>query len=745
MVTLADSLLSSTARSLALRKRPDLTHRKHRYQGQVYWVVKEPVGLNYFRFQEEEFFILQQLDGQISLDELKDRFEVEFPPQKITVEELQQFIGTLHRSGLVVANVPGQGWQLKKRRDERRRKELISAAANILSLRFKGIDPNRLLTWMHRWLWWLFSWPAVTAWCILAVSAGLLVAVQFDVFQSKLPSFHQFFTLENAMWLAVAMGATKIVHEFGHGLTCKHFGGECHEMGVMLLVLTPCLYCNVSDSWMLPSKWQRAMIGAAGMYVEVAIASVCTFLWWFSEPGFLNQICLSTMFVCSVSTLIFNGNPLLRYDGYYILSDIMEIPNLRQKSSDILSRKLLWWCLGVERPDDPFLPQRNQMFFAAYTVAAVAYRWFVTFSILFFLYKVFEPYRLEIIGQIIAAMSLYGLIVQPLYKLWQFFWIPGRVEKVKKPRVYATIGVVAAMVLAIVYVPLPFRVFTPLVIKARDGAPVYVTVPGRLERMNVEVGDRVEAGQPLAQLSNIDLDLDLAQFEGQLQQVRLELTSLKTYRVFSDSTAGLIVRGLEETEKSLVKQIAEKRDDIERLTLKAEIAGVTLPASYNPVRPDPNEQLPGWSGLPTDERNLGCYMNQSDLLCMIGDPKKLEANLTIDQADLNFVHEGQRVQIKLDELPFHTFEGVIEQISNREMTSSPKQLSNKSGGELATKTDEAGVERPMSTSYLARVLLDNDDDLLRLGLTGRAKIHAGSRTLGQRLWRYIAQTFNFQL
>lgn len=745
MATLADSLLSSTARSLALRKRPDLTHRKHRYQGQVYWVVKEPVGLNYFRFQEEEFFILQQLDGQVSLDELKERFEEEFPPQKITVEELQQFIGTLHRSGLVIANVPGQGLQLKKRRDERRRKELLSAVANILSLRFKGIDPDRLLNWMHRWLWWLFSWPAVAAWCVLAASAGLLVAVQFDVFQSKLPSFHQFFTLENAMWLAVAMGATKVVHEFGHGLTCKHFGGECHEMGVMLLVLTPCLYCNVSDSWMLPNKWQRAMIGAAGMYVEIAIASVCTFLWWFSEPGFLNQICLSTMFVCSVSTLIFNGNPLLRYDGYYILSDILEIPNLRQKATDILSRKLLWWCLGVERPDDPFLPQRNQLMFAAYTVAAVAYRWFVTFSILFFLYKVFEPYRLEIIGQIIACMSLYGLLVQPLYKLWQFFWIPGRVEKVKKPRVYATIGVVAAILLAIVYVPLPFRVYTPLVIKARDAAPVYVTVPGRLDRLDVKLGQRVDAGQRLAQLSNIDLDLDLAQFEGQLQQVRLELVSLKKFRVHSDPSARLIIGGLEETEKSLVKQITEKQDDIERLTLKAEVAGVTLPAAYNAVRPDPNEQLPGWSGLATDAKNRGCYMNQSEMLCLIGDPKKLEANLTVDQADLNFVHEGQRVQIKLDELPFHTFEGVIDQISNREMTSSPKQLSNKSGGELATKTDEAGVERPMSTSYLARVLLDNDDELLRLGLTGRAKIHAGSRTLGQRFWRYVAQTFNFQL
>ena len=178
---------------------------------------------------------------------------------------------------------------------------------------------------------------------------------------------------------------TKVLHEFGHGLSCKHFGGECHEMGVMMLVLTPCLYCNVSDSWMLPNRWHRAAIGAAGMYVELVLASICTFIWWFTEPGPLNYICLNVMFICSVSTVMFNANPLLRYDGYYILSDVLEIPNLRQKASTILNRKLGAWCLGLEEPEDPFLPKRHQWLFALFTVASAVYRWVVTFSILVFL------------------------------------------------------------------------------------------------------------------------------------------------------------------------------------------------------------------------------------------------------------------------------------------------------------------------------------------------------------------------
>ena len=322
----------------------------------------------------------------------------------------------------------------------------------------------------------------------MMLSALALILVEFDTFRSKLPDFYQFFSPYNAIWLAIVLGVSKVLHEFGHGLSCKHFGGECHEMGVMILVLTPCLYCNVSDSWMLPSKWQRAAIGAAGIYVEMVLASICAFIWWFTEPGMLNNICLNMMFIASVSTLLFNGNPLLRYDGYYVLADLVEIPNLRQKATTILNHKMGEWFLGLEPPEDPFLPQQNQVIFMLYTVAAVVYRWFIMLSILYFLYKVFEPYGLKIVGEAIAAMSLYGLVGMPLYKLGKFFYVPGRLHKVKKPRMYASLAGLAVLVAAFFLVPLPYSVLCILEIKARDAAWVYVDVPGQLERVMVQAG-----------------------------------------------------------------------------------------------------------------------------------------------------------------------------------------------------------------------------------------------------------------
>ena len=130
--------------------------------------------------------------------------------------------------------------------------------------------------------------------------------------------------------MASILIVTKSIHELGHGLMCKHFGGECHEIGFMLLVMTPAMYCNTSDSWLLPNKWHRIAIGGAGMYVEIVMAAICTFIWWHTQPGVIHYMALNVIFLCSITTLLFNANPLLRYDGYYMLSDYLEIPNMGQ-------------------------------------------------------------------------------------------------------------------------------------------------------------------------------------------------------------------------------------------------------------------------------------------------------------------------------------------------------------------------------------------------------------------------------
>lgn len=745
MATLAESLVSSSSRKLPIRVRPDLKARRQRYQGRQYWVVKDPVALQYFRFEEEEFAILQMLDGESSLDEIAERFAAEFPPQTIRTEELQQFIGMLHRSGLVLTDAAGQGVQLRKRRDEKRFKERLALLGNILSVRFKGFDPDRVLNFLLPYTRWFFTLPALVFFSLVGLSALTLVLVQFDVFHARLPSFQTFFSAQNWLLLAGTLAVTKIIHEFGHGLSCKRFGGECHEMGVMLLVLTPCLYCNVSDSWMLPNRWHRAAIGAAGMYVELVIASICTFIWWFTEPGLLNYICLNVMFVSSVSTILFNANPLLRYDGYYILSDILEIPNLRQKASTILNRKLGKWFLGLEEQEDPFLPKRHQGLFALYTVASAVYRWVVVFSILFFLNKVFEPYGLKILGQLIAAGAIYGLLVAPLIKVVKFFRVPGRLSKVKRLRMYSTIGLLTAAVAAVLLVPLPATVMCSLEVQPRDADSVYVKVPGTLVWC-IEPGAKVQPGDELARLENIDVQLAIRKLEGQIAVYQEQLAGLRVVS-FSDDRAAARMAEVDEEIAAAKGQLAEQRLDAERLTIVAPRAGTVIPPTLTDDRDVSDQDLKKWSGTPLDSENLGTSLERLTKLCEIGDPADLEARLAIDQADVKRVQEGQKVEIMLNQSADFVYISHVEKTSGKAMVATPQRLSSQSGGDVPTMADESGVPRPLTPHFDATVPLPRDDGrgILRVGLVGRAKIHIAPRTIGDRLYDYLARTFNFEL
>lgn len=755
MVTLSDSLVSSSARVLSVYARTDLSAKKQQYLGREYWIVKDPLGLKYFRFQNEEYYILHQLDGTRSLDEIKDNFEAEFPPQKITLDELQNFIGQLHQSNLIVAGVPNQGHELLKRRVKRRRQEVLAACSNILCIRFKGIDPNRLLDKMIPYVRWMFH-PVTLFFCFLLMfSAAFLVLAEFDAFRSKLPEFQQFFGIKNMFLLSLTLGVTKVLHEFGHGLSCKYFGGECHEMGVMILVLTPCLYCNVSDSWMLPNKWHRAAIGMAGVFVECVLASICTFLWWFTKEGVLHYLCLNVMFISSVSTVIFNINPLLRYDGYYILADILEIPNLRQKASKVMAKKSSEWFLGMEQQDDPFLPQRNQALFAAYTVAAVLYRWVVMASILFFVYKFFDSYGLKILGQIIGAMSLYGLLVMPLWKIAKFFWVPGRIYRVKKVRFYLSLSGVLLILAFCLFVPLPYSVYAPLVLELRSDETITgnILVPktgGRLSEIRVHEGDKVKKGDLLAVLSNPVLEQDLVRLQGEYLETKMRYDMYTNLPNQQDAAARQ--HELSERLAALEKMIAARQREWGQLSLRAPVDGVVVSPYWKqkPAEKDPSmaSRLPEWHGLPLRPWNLNLTLQPGTHVCNVGDPKKLEAVMIVDQSKIDFIMAGQKVKIKLEQLPAETFVSKVDRpidIEHHRMESVPVQLSTKGGGAVPTMSEEGGIERPQSPSFRVKVDLDNESEIMKVGMTGRGKINVAPQTLWQRLWRLCSNVFNFKL
>src|SRR5436190_16920311 len=297
---------------------------------------------------------------------------------------------------------------------------MLQTFTNILYIKIPVIDPDRILHHMLKHMSWIFSiWFLVLSLTVMGAAIGL-VATHFDTFMGKLPSYHEFFSFKTAIYLWAALGVVKVIHEFGHGLSCKAFGGEVHEMGFLLLCLSPAMYCNVSDSWTLPNKWHRIIIGAAGIYVELMIAAISTFVWWNSSSHpFINNMSLSLMIVCSVSTVMFNGNPLMRYDGYYVLSDWIEIPNLRDRANRYISSCFQEYCLGIEVQPEPYMEPTRKVLFLIFAVVSYVYRWVITFFILQFMANWLAPYRLEIVSNILALCALASMVGWPVYRLGQ--------------------------------------------------------------------------------------------------------------------------------------------------------------------------------------------------------------------------------------------------------------------------------------------------------------------------------------
>jgi putative peptide zinc metalloprotease protein len=746
MATLAESLISSSSRALTVRKRPDLVASRHRYQGTGYWVVKEPVGLQYFRFHDEEYFILNMLDGYVSLQQIKDGFEQRFAPQKITFGDLQQFIGMLHRSGLVISNSPGQGKALRERGRKKRTKETLGKLANVFALRFRGIDPEKLLNGMLPWFGWVFTVPALIAFICFFLAASVLLASQYDTVYARLPTFQQFFAADRWLILAATMGLVKVLHEFGHGLSCKKFGGECHELGFMLLVFTPCLYCNVSDSWMLPNKWKRVWIGAGGIYVEMILASFAAFVWYFTETGTtVNDLCLNMMFLNIVSTVLVNGNPLLRFDGYYILMDILEIPNLRQKSTEVLKRWFQKTCLGLELQDDPFLPTRGRLWFGLFTIASVIYRWVVVFSICWFVMQVLKPYGLQALGRMLALIGFSGLVAQPVIQTFKFIRTPGRLAKVKRGRLLASLAVLGAIIAGVCYIPFPHHIDAAFEIRPSEAGAVYAGTAGQLIDA-VLPGTKVNQGDTIAVLADPDLQIRLKQLEGEEQVATVQLRNV-SLRSRDDRMSKAQLETQKELLDSIRKVRAKTEEEAQRLTIKAQRSGYVYPPPERKPRDSSDGKLPGWIGSPLAPENRGALMTPDDLICEIGTDNAFEAVLVIDQGDVQLVKIGQDVDLKLDSFRLDTFSGELTELSQSALQNASTSLSSQTGGDLQTEIDpETGMIKPRSVSYQGRVPLSSTELAmpLRPGYRGSAKIHVAPMSLGTRLWRVIAQTFNFE-
>jgi putative peptide zinc metalloprotease protein len=736
-------------KKVRLRVRLDLQINPQRYEGRTYYVIKDPVSLRYYRFKEQEHFLIRMMDGKQTLDDAQKAFEKRFRPDRLTLEDLEHFGQQLLKAGLAQNESPQAGKQLFDRRKERRRTELLQTFTNILYIKIPVFDPERLLLRMLPWLRFMFTSTFLVLSAFIMLGAVSLVISHWTTFYDRLPSYQQFFQFQTVVYLWAALGIVKVIHEFGHGLSCKAFGGEVHEMGLLFLCFSPCMYCNVSDAWTLPNKWKRIIISGAGIYVELMIAAIATFVWW-NTPGqpFVNNVSLSLMIVCSVSTVMFNGNPLMRYDGYYVLADWLEIPNLRDRANRYLQRMVMEHCLGIEVQPEPYMELGRQILFLFYAIVSWVYRWVVTFVVLKFMSGFLKPYKLEVLSTMLAMMALGSMIGWPLFRLAKNIHKRGRLPDMKSVRVVITSAVVLAVVVAFFFLPLPYvsRVRQLGLVELQPGAvaKVSVLVPSTPEKIYVTEGQAVRKGAELAQFGSLALSEREFTFKAQKHEQDRLIEKLKgELRQVTGSEESQIRQRLSEAiaqSKKVEGQLLGVEQDKRLLVLKAPRDGhvMGLPAAENIYRP--------WEKADLEKP-----------FCQVGDPTKLIILVPVAPEDFDLIRTDEaylkaqgrelEVTIRIHGFGSRTWSGRVHRLPATAEKTVPIQLTTKGGGPLATRpgTDPNNPE-PQGQVYLVGIEFETAQDrAISPGTLGQVKIHCRYRSGAWWVWRTLSSTFDLGL
>jgi multidrug efflux pump subunit AcrA (membrane-fusion protein) len=498
-------------------RRPELIASPLGVRGQ--YVVKDPSTGAYYQFGEVEHFILTQLDGQHVLETIRAAFAERFG-QPISEEELQEFLEMASARGLL------QGGNDADKQTDRQDVDASDAMAQgdralfglrILYWRKSFFDPDSFFTWLAPKIWWCWT-PA-----FLVFSAGCIGIASMLLWANRQGLAHSFVNSlrwETAVLAWFVLIIVTFCHEFAHGLTCKHYGGEVHEVGFLLIFFMPCFYCNVSDAWLFREKSKRLWVTLAGGYFELFLWSLTVFIWRVTVPDSLvNYLAFIVMTACGVQTL-FNFNPLLKLDGYYLLSDWLEVPNLQQRAGQYFKRRLRWLLWGASRPE---VEERGSTLLTYGMVSWLYSLAFLGLSLWFMSH--FFGARLGLLGLVIVGflglMSVRGLF---------HGFMAGEVRNMIHFRHKRTViwgmlllGVPAALF----FIPMEDRASGPFALRPATRTELRAPLAGFLGEICCDEGDRVSAGTVVARLDVPDLPSRIAQKNSEVHEAQAKLRLLE--------------------------------------------------------------------------------------------------------------------------------------------------------------------------------------------------------------------------
>lgn len=578
----------------------------HTYRGRQWFVLQDTTGGRYHRLSPGAHALVSGMDGQRTVQQLWDEASLAGGDQIPTQDEVVELLMQLHSSDLLHCDVTPDAAELFERYAKKRRQKWQQWLTNPMSLRIPLINPDRFLArWAPR-LAWALDWRGAALWLAVVLPALMLAGLHWEALTGNLSD--RVLATGNLVILLLVFPFVKALHELGHGFATRVWGGTVPEMGLMFLVFAPSPYVDASASSTFRSKRRRAVVGAAGMLVELFVAALAMYVWVMVEPGAVRAVAFNVMLIAGVSTVMVNGNPLLRYDGYYILSDLIEMPNLGQRGTKYLTYLSDRYLFGARdlQPSDESPSEKRWL--AGYTVLSWFYKLFVTVSIIIFVANAYF-----IFGVLLALWSAFGLVIMPLWKAGKHLVESPTLHQRRERAIKLTAGALALLVLLLGVVPAPLRTTAEGVVWLPEQAILRAGADGYFARWLAEPGSAVRVGAPLMQLEDRQLVAELAVAQAKVAEAEARYQVVQ----FSEPVQAGLARKQLEHEHSALRRIAERHA---RLTVLSRTDGVLT--------------VPNGPDLP------GQYFKQGDLLGYTLDRKSLVARVAVAQENIGLMRRG---------------------------------------------------------------------------------------------------------
>jgi putative peptide zinc metalloprotease protein len=693
---------------LAPTRRPDLIVKPHGSRGQH--VVKDPSTGAYFNLGPHETFLLLALDGVQTRAQIRASFERQFG-QMLSEDDLEEFLRLAGGWGFLRAD-PGLRadattvWShdsVAPGAPKRRPRQ------SLLYWRKSLYDPDHHLSFLEprvRFLW--SRWFAVISIMLIVAAAGVVWANGHELVSRYAHGIS--WEMLALAWL-VLIGTTAC-HEYAHGLTCKHYGGEVHEIGVLVLFFTPCFYCNVSDAWLFREKSKRLLVTLAGGYCDLVIWALAVMMWRLTLlDTAINYLAWIVLSVCSVR-IFFNLNPLLKLDGYYLLSDWLAIPNLRQRAWDAVTGRIRWWLWGAPR-----MPrEKHQRFLMTFGVVS----WFYSMAFLLLLLLAIVRFLgarwgvvgflgAVVFGMIVMRGMLRGLSAGEVTKMIRTRWL----------RTFSWIVILGSVAAAMMLVNVNRNAAGSFLIRPLVQSEVQAPVSGFLQAIHLKEGDVVEVGGMIAHIDIPDLAShvvekrsEIAEIQSKLRQCKVELDyarddSARAEDMRTASAMSVVeLRNAHKHRQACESELEQTQSRLDRA--QEELAVLEARSAKASVR----SSIKGMITTAHLDERTGQFVEEGDPICLVQEVSLLLAEIQLPEQEVSRVRVGAPVTFKARALPFDTFHGKVRRIAP---TATP--------GDIQSHV----------TIYCE---IDDPPSGLQSGMTGYARIECGRRNLGRAALEY---------